>query len=254
MTSKWLADDLFDVSSANISRYKRNYLRQAVCELRFPTLMSLAGRNPPVAFANALRKDYPYYELGTEFTMGNAEQAGASHFHAFKSSKMTWTATLKANTLVLETTKYTEYPDLRSRVLKLIEAAKEVIDADFFTRVGLRYINVVTTGEGPLEPWINNKLIGALNGGGFKGVNEYAGKLSLLAEDGGCLLQHGLQHKTNQAGKNFVPDYVIDVDTYRNEVTLDDIGTALDAVHRQGFAMFDWALGDRARDFLSADK
>lgn len=254
MTTKWLADDLFDVSSANISRYKRNYLRQAVCELRFPTLMSLGGRIPPTAFANALRRDYPYTEQGTEFTVGAAEQSGSSYFHVFKSSKMAWSATLKSNALVLETTRYTEYADLRARVLKLVTAAREVIDSDFFTRVGLRYINVVATGDGPLEPWINNKLIGALCGESFKGVSEHAGKLLLAAEDGGCLLQHGLQHKPDQAQKKSIPDYVIDIDAFRNEITIDDVGLALDAVHRQGFAMFDWALGDKAREFLAAEK
>ncbi|UIF88565.1 TIGR04255 family protein (plasmid) [Cupriavidus necator] len=148
---------------------------------------------------------------------------------------------------------------MKERTLHVVEAASQVIDSDFFTRVGLRYINVVTSDtEDPVDEWVNPELTAPLLSQRFQGVQDYSGKLQLAAADGGCLLQHGIRLKTlppttGEAGKT-VPSYYIDVDAYRTEVLIKDASAALDAMHKQAFEMFDWAIGDKAREYLSAER
>ena len=249
----WAADSLVTFKSENVDKFKRNFLKQAVCELRFPTLMELAGPKPPTSLVTALRKEYPHLELSNEVTLNMGAQTGADNVHIFRSSKATWSVTLKQNAIALETTKYTEYAEMRERLLKVIAAAKQIIDSDFFTRVGLRYVNVVeTSGTEGLETWVNSALVGPIVGGkSFKGVTELAGKFHLATEDGGCLLQHGLRHKTPLKPEE-LPDYVLDIDSYRTDVKVEDAMSALDIMHSQSFSLFDWSLGDKARAYLKS--
>ncbi|MGN6085408.1 TIGR04255 family protein [Trinickia sp.] len=256
MASTWEADTLVTAKSGNVDRYKRNFLRQAVCEMRFPTLMELGGSKPPVRFVNALRRDYPHLELGNELTIGVGTNPTGAHMHIFRSSKLTWTVSLKQSAVSVETVAYSEYAELKERVLKVVDAASNVIDSDFYTRIGIRYINVVSAGQDDpvAKNWINPALTSPLLANAFTGVAEYAGKLQLMAKDGGCLLQHALQLRpSTRSGEPVAPDYVLDVDVFRNEVPVDDVAAALDSIHSQAFDVFDWALDAPAREYLSGD-
>lgn len=246
------ADLLVNAPSANIDRYKCNFLRQAVCELRFPMLMELGEARPPAAFVSALRKEYPHVELANEVTLGIGTTPGANHAHIFRSSKLNWTVSLKQSALTVETTTYTEYEQLRDRVLKVVKAAQEVIETDFFTRIGLRYVNVLDPESDPADGWVNSSLVQPILSQKFTGVKEHAGRLHLGAEDGGCLLQHGIRLKPPaRDDKEQFPEYLIDIDAYRTDVLLSDVGVTLDTMHAQVFDLFDWCLGDKAREHLS---
>lgn len=255
MSSKWEADALVTVRSENVDRYKRNFLRQAVCELRFPTLMELGESRPPASLVTALRKEYPHLELANEVTLGfGGGVPGSNNTHIFRSAKLTWAVSIKQSALSIETTAYSDYAHMKERVLRVVEAASKIIDSDFFTRVGLRYINVIDSGTDPTEGWVNPALVAPLSSGHFGGVQEYAGKVLLGAPDGGCLLQHGIQMKKPHLGEAVSPEYRLDIDTFRNEVALSDTGAVLEALHAQAFDFFDWAIGPKAREYLCADK
>jgi uncharacterized protein (TIGR04255 family) len=253
-TAPTKADDLVRKVPEVQGGFPRNFIRQAVCELRFPTLMSLGGTKPPEKFVAALRKRFPIAETINEFTVGAGQGSVTSHAHQFKSTKLVWTASLKQSAVVLEGTRYTTYADFRERAQEVLDAALLVIDSDFFTRVGLRYINVVPTDEAPMTEWINPALVQPLIGHGFTGISEFAGKLAMSAEDGGCLLQHGINIEADEPGPTQrPPDYVIDIDTYRVDIPAVDVMSILDANHRQAFSLFSWALGSRAKALLQVD-
>ncbi|MCX2545367.1 TIGR04255 family protein [Pseudomonas sp. COW5] len=253
MSASWKADELVRTRSENENRYKRNFLKQAVCELRFPTLMELGEQRPPASFVKALRKDYPLLELNNEFTLGiGSTNTGSSNIHILRSTKGGWSISLKENALSIETTSYSGFDNLRERVLQVLEAAEKVIDSDFFTRIGLRYINVLKSEEEDIINWINPSLTASITSELFAGISDFGGRMQLVAEDGGCLFQHGIQlNRSNGAPPK--PDYLIDIDTYRSEVLLTDTAAALDIMHRQAFDLFDWSITDRARSALSTD-
>ena len=255
MGSAWNADSLISFTSDSVGKFRRNYLKQAVFEVRFPTLFELAERKPPQAFVSALRKDYPHLELNNEFTLGINAQSGADNVHILRSSKLQWVVSLKQSSLSLETSKYTSYKELRERAEKLIDAANKVIDSDFFTRIGLRFVNVIETAPNDvLEDWVNPLLVGPIVSGKiFSGVNELAGRIQVLADDGGCLLQHGLRHK-NSSTDAVLPNYVVDIDSFRTDIEVAQSLPALDAMHAQSFLVFDWTLGTKARSFLSSSR
>lgn len=242
--------------SASRGQYRRNFLQQTVCELRFPTLMGLADSRPPEKFANALRKAYPIYGVVSEVTVNiGTPQHAASLAHQFKTANGHWAVSLKSSVLSLETTRYTSFEELLSRLNMVLEAALPVIDSDFFTRVGLRYINLVKTNGDQMTDWVNEQLTHPLGGQLFTGVAEYSGRLQLVAPDGGMLLQHGLAQKQAVAlapgEPGPMPDYLIDIDVFRNEVAASDVPLALQRGHDQVFTLFDWALGPLAKAHLA---
>jgi hypothetical protein len=143
---------------------------------------------------------------------------------------------------------------MKKRVLKIIEAAEKVIDTDFFTRVAIRYINVIDVGSDPVDGWVNPDLVAPLRQGAFTNIQEFAGKLLLSAEDGGCLLQHGVRLKPQVNGEKVAPEYFIDIDSFRGEMPIEDVGSALDAIHEQAFNLFDWCIGEKSREYLTDNR
>lgn len=74
--------------------------------------------------------------------VGPASLANANA-HQFSSKKSRWVVVLKSSAITLETAKYDSFDEFEVQLRTVIEAAKQTIDSDFFTRIGLRYINTL---------------------------------------------------------------------------------------------------------------
>ena len=254
MNSEIKANDLVRFSSENSKRFKLNFLQKAVCEFRFPTLMELGSGKPPAAFVTALRKEYPYMEVTNEVTLGLDSTHDMNHAHIFKSQKGNWIISLKQNAFLIETTTYSRHEKMREKIEQMLTAALPIIDSDFFTRIGLRYINLIDVGEDPLNGWICDELTAPLRTRLFYGVAEFSGNMLIQAEDGGCLLQHSLKRNTKaRDGATVPPGYVIDIDAFRNGVAATEAMSTIDEMHKQAFNVFDWAIGPRLRERMLRD-
>ncbi|RDY65466.1 TIGR04255 family protein [Lysobacter soli] len=254
MSEQLKADSLVQARSENIDRYKRNFAGQVVCELRFPTLLELGKDRPPASFIKALRKQYPTLDSANEFKFAlGSTTAEAAHSHVLRSVRGNWAVTLKESTIALETRTYPGYKAFRERMVTVIDAAAEIIDSEFFTRIGMRFINNIENDEDPAQGWINPALVEPIRSGAFLGIVEYAGRVQLAAADGGVLLQHGVKLVDSGSG-NLKPTYSFDIDCYRNETAIGEAYDAMDAIHAQAFDVFDWCLDTKAREFLSSEK
>ncbi|PTN55802.1 TIGR04255 family protein [Stenotrophomonas panacihumi] len=244
------ADVLFGYQSPNVDAYKLGFLKSIVCELRFPTLLELGNRVPPHAFVKALRKSYPTLELGNEVSFAPGVQGSTSHFHVLRSLNTAWAIALRPNALQVEGTKYTTYADLRARVEEVVAAASEMVDADSWTRVGLRFVNLISHPEDPINgAWLNSAIVGPLHSAGVQGLTDFGGRISAMNEDGrGFNFQHQLQLR--QVEDRLKPEYVIDIDAYAQGIALGDTLKCLDSLHELAFNIFDWSLGEDARSYL----
>ena len=255
MSTQWQADDLVRIDSTAPVAYKGSYLKLAVCELRFPTLFALEEERPPQSMHKLLRKAYPIYNRMNEVTVGLGSSSTSSGLHSFKSSSGNWTITLKTSSVAIETTTYPGFEGMQERIQQMLDAVVPVIDTDTLTRVGLRYVNVIRPEGLEMGAWINPQLVGPLTTGRFKAIGEYSGRLVMQLEDGGCNFNHGVQidPANRLLSKGALPDYVIDIDAYRNNVSLQDVNLAVARAHDQARALFDWALGPATRQQLGGD-
>ena len=230
--------------------YKRNFLRQAVCELRFPTLYALEAPRPPAQLALALRHDYPMQAPVHSVEIGPAGTQRLTA-HSFKSRQQDWAVTLRANAVSLETSRYTTFEELRRRLAALLPQVASVIDSDFFTRVGLRYINVVPFPSQQPVPWINLDLCKPVLSGMFGDIAEFNGRVAGPTNVGSYLLQHGVLLDIT-AGRA-LPEYSIDIDTAAENVEQVNVLEVVDKLHDHEFSLFSWAIGPAALAHLKSE-
>jgi uncharacterized protein (TIGR04255 family) len=234
-----------NVPPAGATHFSKNFIRLAVCELRFPTLFELEAERPPLGFAKAVRKEYPLHGLVRNVNV-NPGSVAQTNAHSFRSKKGKWTVTLRAAAVSLETSSYDSFAEFEKRLGFVLKAAEGTIDSDFFTRVGLRYINAMPFAPSEVKQWVNPALVSPLGEGTFGDVEEHWQRVRGPTTVGGYYFQHGLD--TNpQAGRR---EYILDFDFYREDVTIPETVSVVRQLHDQEYAMFAWSLGDKAKEHL----
>jgi uncharacterized protein (TIGR04255 family) len=227
------------------AHYARNFIRQAVCELRFPTLFAIDQPRPPLQFATALRKEYPNHDVGNDLNVGVGGVA-QGHVHHFRSKRGRWTVSLRPFSIAIETSSYNAFPEMLERIEFVAGAASKMIDSDFYTRVGLRYINAVPLDMDEIAEWINPQIAGALADKRLGHLSESSGRIAGPTQNGGYLLQHGMAAPTD-SGKR---DYVLDFDFFEEDVDQAQVSAVARQLHELEFAMFTWAIGPKAKAYL----
>ena len=230
--------------------FARNFVKTAVCELRFPVLYELEAAQPPLAFARALRKEYPSHELreAVQISLGSRSSRGAAHVHVFQSKQGRWSVTLRSSSLSLETARYSAFAEFQERLGHIIETCQSFIDSDFFTRVGIRYINALPYDRGQIASWLNPLLAPALVTGVYGDVSEYAQQVRGTTPDGGYYMQSGL------AQSDQGPAYLVDLDFYADDVEVKSSLNTVRKLHERQYEMFMWAVGDEARRVMRGAK
>jgi uncharacterized protein (TIGR04255 family) len=230
-------------------RYRTNFIRTAVCELRFPTILELETK-PPHALQHKIKKSYPLYEKQIVEQVGAPEALRQQQSYLFRSKDQHWTITVKASSIAFETDAYKDFEDFYSRLCELLHNAADFIDSDFFTRVGLRYINFVPIKDGTLDGWIRSDLIQPLLSGVLGNTSKYAAFIQGSLKRGHYSLRHGLQDEpTSKEG-----EYYLDFDYFNENIDFKDAFELIKEFKETNFDLFLWCLGDKAKDLLGEGK
>ena len=235
------------VPAVDHQTFETNFIRTAVCELRFPTLYEIDTHRPPADFARALRHEYPVHALGQRLVM-NPGGMDKTNAHVFTSRNVRWTINLTMSTLSIETSRYESFVDFEERISFLIDACQSFIDSDFFTRVGIRYINSLPYKREELGEWINPVLVSALASGVYGDPTESGQAIRGTTEVGGFFFQHGIGLEGEKRG------YGLDYDFYAENIEVKDAKNVVAALHKREYEMFIWCLGERARAHLATAK
>lgn len=239
------------VPAVGHEHFNTNFIRTAVCELRFPTLHEIDDGKPPLRFAHALRKDYPAHVLASGVNVSAGAMA-KSKTHVFTSRNALWTINLSTQALSLETSRYNSFEDFEERIAQLIDASLSFIDTDFFTRVGIRYVNVLPYERQNIAEWVNPSLVGDLAAGLYGDCTEFSGSVRGTTEVGGFLLQHGIGQSSNAPNSPTAATggYGLDFDFYCENVEVGQATVVIQGLHKRQFEMFLWSLGPRALEKL----
>ena len=152
------------------AHFEKNFIKTAVCELRFPALLEFETK-PPIQLQKELRREFPHYERQQSVSLGDVQDKEARYL--FRSRKGEWLVSFKASAISIETSRYTHFAEFFAQIQTVVTKSKPLLDTDFFTRVGLRYINELTIDDGKLEGWINDVLIGPLVEGVYGTVDRF---------------------------------------------------------------------------------
>ncbi|MCG7898944.1 MAG: TIGR04255 family protein [Candidatus Thiodiazotropha weberae] len=241
---------LLSIPTQQSVRYDINFIQTAVCELKFPVLLELEEKLP-LQFQQALRKDFPIFNKSQTVSINPGGSTDLPLSYAFKTRDLKWVIALKPDSLVIETGHYTEFADFLGKIEHILSLIGSMLDTDFFTRVGLRYINVIDLEDGQVDEWVNPKLIAPILNGELGTLSKYISEIHGSFTDGKYIFRHGLD--SDQQDKTKIK-YVLDFDYYSEGVDYTQTIELLTKFNVQNFSFFKWALGKKAEKALGLGK
>lgn len=160
---------LFPKAERNV--YSKNTLKSVICQLRFPGILEIDSR-PPIEFQKLIRDTFPFLEEKIEgqyivdlrvppsgAMMPGADAQQKIKNWSFESLNRDCKVNLTKFFISLSTSNYLTWERFYEGFEKVKDSLEQVYSPPFYTRLGLRYTNVISRKELGLDsvPW--NKLL-----------------------------------------------------------------------------------------------
>ncbi len=238
-------------------RYKRNPLVEVICQLQFKRLLKIES-DVPSAFQEQIRKAYPDTREATTISalppqlaqlIGLEPGAIGQRTFDFLTADSSWKVSLTSHFLAVTTTDYRTWEDFKARLDPIMEAFCDVYDVSAFTRLGLRYRDLIQRSKLSLagSRWadlLNGDLVGELRDASFEAGARHAARelvLGLDFDDASVRLYHGFAQRQGEVETC----YVIDADFFRErETERADVKGILDRFNREAGRLFRWSIAD----------
>jgi len=247
--------------------YARNPLEFVICQLRFPAILKISS-GPPADFQESLRRFYPLYreippvDIATGFppelvnVIGNLLPNQGSKTYEFSTQDGNWQVTLTQESLALSCKRYVRWEEFRELLLSALELLLRIYEPSFFTRIGLRYRDVIARNQLGLSdvPWrdlLSRELAAEFHSRVAQSIENTGHQIVLRLQDdvAKVTLQHGLGNKSGEIC------YIIDSDFYVNERTgARDATRILDYFNRQAGRLFRWCITDRLHQAMEPQR
>lgn len=247
--------------------YRKNQLIEVICQLRFPTILSISAKEP-AEFQDAIRHDFPQYKrlqeqpapqvTGAPGSMRLQEQQPVTNYQ-FLSADGKWKVNLTNNFVSLATPAYTKWEDFAAQLDKVLAHFIPIYQPAYFERVGLRFINVFSKKALELTDLQFRDLFqpGYLGLLGEEDARESgfarAGQDIELALTGGCRVKMHAGPGMLQKGK--VKDeevkFILDNDIFMmGNLPVAQVAPALQTVHIQADRIFRGAITQTLHDAM----
>ena len=249
--------------------YQNNQLAEVVCQLRFPTILSV-GANDPVAFQDAIRQVFPRYArrqdaippkvINAPVQPPRVEPQKPVVNHQFVTADGLYRINLTQNFISLSCGKYSCWEDFARMMDRPLASFIEIYKPAYFERVGLRYLNAISRRDLDLEgtPWrelLEPQYLGLLVS---EDVPEQA--FSRCSQDveaaipGGCRMKlhvgPGMIKRGNDASDKEVK-LIFDLDVYMGgNIPINMAAGAMQTVHAQAGSIFRDAITDTLHDAM----
>ena len=129
--------------------YGKRQLIEVICQLRFPTILSISAKEP-AEFQEAIRAEFPRYArnleklppkvIGQPGAMKLEEQPTVVNYQ-FLTAAGDWKVNLTNTFLALATPVYTTWENFARKLDEVLAQFVAIYHPAYFERIGLRYIN-----------------------------------------------------------------------------------------------------------------
>lgn len=245
-------------------RYYRNPLVEVICQLRFPKILRIETETP-VSFQEAIRDEYPILNTSRaiEFPFLSNSQTnsppvviGQGLTYEFRDKESKWKLVLSSDFLALSTLYYERWEDFRSRLSAAIDLLVKYYSPSHFTRVGLRYQDLIIRSDLDLmqHPWqslLQPPILGTFIADDLP-EQDFIEALSIFScrldyTDAILRVQYGLARKDESTELG----YLIDADFYTETVTeIIDATNSLDRFNREAGNFFRWCITEELQQAL----
>ncbi len=243
--------------------YNKNPLKEVICQLRFPTILKISA-GQVADFQEKIRREYPLYELQEPTLIFpqlpselsaiveqiNIPKLPGSATHRFSTKDSKRFIALAQNFLAVAESAYSMWESFRAELVEAERALREVYEPPFYTRIGLRYQDVISRRDLGLadSKWrdlLQSHIIGELGSPEISGAIVTAQTISLIQipEIPGAHVR--LTHGLAKLPENEEQCYVIDSDFFiEQKEGLDEPFEILDRFNRLAGKLFRWAITD----------
>jgi uncharacterized protein (TIGR04255 family) len=253
--------------------YRRNPLAEVAAKLRFQPILKIDSE-APAQFQDQIRLEYPQYadnsavsgfpsaafppEMPPQFAaliqgLGGGRTGGARH--QFSSQDGKWHVVLTRESLELGTSAYTRWEEFRDRFVKVSSAMERSYTPPAYSRIGLRYFNVIRRSALKADnvPW--SELIQPYIAGELS-TTELAGGIDSASRQLHCRLGEDNCYLTLKTGLALAEPtkekcFVIDSDIHTHGLTETTSGIpTLNGFNQKSRLLFRWCIRERLHDAL----
>ncbi|WP_283966820.1 TIGR04255 family protein [Tritonibacter sp. AK171] len=240
--------------------YGRNPLVEVVCQLRFPRLL-LLDREVPSEFQTAIGKDFPIVdsreEVRLSFSRGSQSPTPMSHrqVYDFSTGDKKYIVSLCSDFLAVKTQAYERWEAFHAVLHTAMSALMASYDVPHFTRVGLRYVNVIDKCEIGLEDasWselLRTPALGLLadNDVSLSDIGEQSSTTLIKLNEGKVVVRTGLHFPS----PNEAPMFKVDSDFFLDDQVegVERATNLLGSYNQAAGNAFRWFITDRLHDQL----
>lgn len=248
--------------------YRKNPLSNVICQLRYPPILKIDSEVPSF-FQENIRTEYPLYnekiELQQEFATGLKSQfspdvinqlskTSPTKNHEFISEDGVWKINLTRTFLSISTSKYIRWEDFIKKFHSSYKALISIYNPAFFSRVGIRYVDVFERSKVGLqvEPWnnlIQPYLLGLLASDVKNEIKSNESLNEILLNDSESIVRIATSFVQNAQTSELC--YMVDSDFYTpKRVSLDNATSKLEFLHDRASRLIRWIITDKLHNAL----
>lgn len=252
--------------------YKKNPLDRVICQLRFPPILKI-DTEIPAEFQERIRKDFPAFAEKEEVALPVPQKIGKevgvelprqlvpsrNRNYEFSSENGSWIVNLTRTFLALTTMKYESREDFRKRLNRPLDALVDIYNPVYFSRVGLRYIDVIKRSVLKLDntEWSDllcPHVLGLLGADDVsKDVQSHEARCEIKLEDGSSVVR--IVSALVEWPENKEVCFMIDSDFYTAQKTdIPDAVKKLDYFHERASRLIQWLITKRLHEAMEPDR
>ena len=123
--------------------YEKHQLIETICQLRFPTILSIETKEP-ADFQDTIRAAFPGYSVQMDPVPGPDGKPAQVKNHSFISEDGTFKLSLTKDFIALSTMRYPGWEEFARTLDEPLGQFIRVYHPAFFQRVGLRFVNGIS--------------------------------------------------------------------------------------------------------------
>lgn len=229
-------------------------LDEVVCQVRFPPILRIANEEP-VEFQELIRGRFPELQKKHSFQLqltepGNPNPSSAESkpiIYVFANSANNAQVSLSPGFYAVSTGDYSGWNNFLEDLGLVHEMVGRTYQPAYATRIGLRYINrITTTNTGAttseeLLGLVRAELTATLRGKVWENASEMAGVVNFSAPPAQMNLRYG--YEVNES----VPALLLDFDYFEEgQIDLEEVLERCAAYHEFIYRAFRWTVRDEA--------
>lgn len=244
--------------------FRKNPLDQVICQLRFPTILKI-DTDVPADFQEKVKDNFPNFSESTEINieiplkektsvpselLQDVIKTPGHKNYEFKSNDGLWKVNLTRSFIALSTNKYERWEKFKNKLNIALNAFISVYSPPHFSRIGLRYIDVVKRSRLNLNDtdWrelLNPFVLGLLASEEIvSSVINFENKYELNLPDNESRVR--VITKFVRLADSSEVCYMIDSDFYNSQKnTIENASVKLDFLNNLGSRLIQWYITDK---------